>query len=74
MFIYPLWFDFSDAWPVTRRIYVIFLLHIRNLESVLTNDGKVSPISIIEVQIQFFGSEKIFSFTINKEKNSRKNR
>ena len=43
-----------DAWPVTRRIYVIFLIHIRNLESVLTNDGKVSPISIIEVQIQFF--------------------
>ena len=26
------------------------------------------------VQIQFFSSEKIFSFTINKEKNSRKNR
>ena len=43
----------------TRRIYVIFLLHIRNLESVLTNDGKVSPISIIDVQIQFFSSEKI---------------
>ena len=54
MLICPLWFDFPDAWPVTRRIYVIFLIHIRNLESVLTNDGKVSPISIIEVQIQFF--------------------
>ena len=65
-------FQMHGPWP--GGFMSFFLLHIRNLESVLTNDGKVSPISIIEVQIQFFSSEKIFSFTINKEKNSRKNR
>ena len=44
-------FQMHDPWPGGFR-YVIFLIHIRNPESVLTNDGKVSPMFKFNFSVQ----------------------